>query len=317
MKFVILGGAGFIGSQLATRLLEDKHEVVCIDSLVSGTEAHISNLLLNPNFSFQILDVRNSKELAAFISNDSVVVHLASNPDIAAAATNPRIDFVNGTLITESALEATRMSGAKNFIYASGSGVYKENYVAQLREDSPLEPISTYGASKLSGEAMASAYSFMFGISVTVLRFANVVGPRQTHGVGYDFLRRLKSDSKILHVRGDGNQRKPYIHVNDVVEALIFAFRTKLANYDAFNVSVLDSLTVKEIAELAILAADIDLTKIEIRYENNQRGWLGDVPVVSLDSNKLRSLGWVSRMNSRDAMRDSLNAMWNELNTSA
>jgi UDP-glucose 4-epimerase len=315
MHYVILGGAGFVGSHLTARLLQDNHEVTSVDTLVSGTRKHIQEFLANPNFIFLNLDVTHSAELRKVIREESTVIHLASNPDIAAAATSPRIDFTNGTVITESALEATRLSGAKNFIYASGSGVYRENYTESIEEDFPVGPISTYGASKLAGESLASAYSFMFGIRVSVLRFANVVGPHQTHGVGYDFLRKLKEDSSKLIVRGDGNQRKAYIHVIDVVTAMLTANKEQKLDFDTFNVSVPDSITVKDIAALSIHAAGLRLEDVEVFYEKSNRGWIGDVPIVSLNSNKLRALGWRSTMNSTEAIADSLSSMWGEITT--
>ena len=162
--------------------------------------------------------------LTAAMDGHHVVIHLASNPDIARAATDPDIDFRQGTCLTNNVLEAMRLSGTMNILYASGSGVYGELGELEASEDhGPLIPISTYAASKLAGETLISAYCYMFELSARVFRFGNVVGPRQTHGVGFDFLRRLLSDPSKLRILGDGTQSKSYIHVHDVVEAVLLA----------------------------------------------------------------------------------------------
>ena len=124
-----------------------------------------------------------------------VVIHLASNPDIARAATEPDIDFREGTSLTQNVVEAMRTTTAKRILYASGSGVYGDLGELEAAEDhGPLLPISTYGASKLAGEALISRVRHMFDLSACAFRFGNVVGPRQTHGVGFDFVRRLLAE---------------------------------------------------------------------------------------------------------------------------
>ena len=144
-----------------------------------------------------------------------VVIHLASNPDIARAATEPDIDFRQGTALTHNVVEAMRTTSAKRILYASGSGVYGDLGTVEASEDhGPLLPVSTYGASKLAGEALISCYAYMFGLSGCAFRFGNVVGPRQTHGVGFDFVRRLLADPRALRILGDGSQSKSYIHVD-------------------------------------------------------------------------------------------------------
>jgi UDP-glucose 4-epimerase len=313
MNYVILGGAGFIGSNLATKLVGEGEQVLCIDSLVNGTESRIDHLRKLPNFEYHNLDIRKTELLTKVIPPGSIVIHLASNPDIAAAVNNPRIDFTDGTLITESALEASRLAKISRFVYASGSGVYRENYVDTLDENAQLLPISTYGASKLAGEALAASYSFMFGIHVSVFRFANVVGPRQTHGVCYDFLRRLRLDLNKLEVRGNGEQRKSYVHVSDVISGILTAVGRKCEGYEVFNVATLDSITVREIVGLTLQELSLNAEDIKVQYGSSFRGWEGDVPVILLDSTKLRSLGWRSTLTSYQAIESSLKAIHEEL----
>ncbi len=167
---------------------------------------------------------RISRPLVDAMKGCATVIHLASNPDIARATTEPAIDFDAGTFLTHRVVEAMRLSGARRILYASGSGVYGDLGDLIVDEDhGPLLPISTYGASKLAGEALISAYAHMFGLTGCVFRFGNVVGPHQTHGVGFDFIRRLLKDPSHLRILGDGRQSKSYVHVRDVIDAVLLA----------------------------------------------------------------------------------------------
>ena len=175
----------------------------------------------------------------------------------------------------------------------------------------PCIPISTYGASKLACEALIAAYCHMFGITARAFRFANVVGPRQTHGVGYDFVRRLRADPTRLRILGDGSQSKSYIHVEDVLDAVFLADARATAKFDVFNVATGDYITVREIAELAMRVCETSGVKFE--FTGGDRGWKGDVPIVRFDCTKIRLLGWACRRTSAEAMRDSMAAMREEI----
>jgi UDP-glucose 4-epimerase len=151
----------------------------------------------------------------------------------------------------------------------------------------------------------------MFGLRACAFRFANVVGSRQTHGVGFDFLRRLTADPRSLRILGDGQQTKSYIHVSDVVDAVLLAMRESREDYQVFNVSTLDTITVTEIAEEAVECLELAVKPI-FEYTGGSRGWKGDVPVVRLNSERIRALGWSSKRNSRQAIRAALEAMMHE-----
>lgn len=199
-----------------------------------------------------------------------------------------------------------RRSGLHRLLYASGSGVYGDTGNRSVPEDyAPLLPISTYGASKLACESLIASYCSMFGIHACAFRFGNVVGPRQTHGVGFDFLRKLSTKPRRLRILGDGNQSKPYIHVTDVVEAALCAAKNASAPFSVFNVATDDAVTVTEIAEIAVEMLGFG-DRLTFDYTGGPRGWRGDVPVVRLDSTRIRSLGWFPKRNSREAMRQSL-----------
>ena len=321
-RFFIVGGAGFIGShftdQLLTRqLLPDEllglpcraARVTIYDNLSSGRAWHYSHHAGDPHFAMVRGDAADLALMTEAMAGHDVVIHLASNPDIARAATEPEIDFYQGTLLTNNVVEAVRRAGVPQLLYASGSGVYGELGAEPVGEDDgPFLPVSTYGASKLAGEALIASYCAMFGLRACAFRFANVVGPRQTHGVGFDFLRRLAADPAALQILGDGRQSKSYIHVLDVVAAVLLAAERCRSGFQVFNVSTPDALTVTEIAEEAVHCLALPQAPA-FHYTGGTRGWKGDVPRVRLSSRRIRALGWSPRRNSREAMRAALDAM--------
>jgi UDP-glucose 4-epimerase len=199
--------------------------------------------------------------------------------------------------------------------YASGSGVYGDLGEHEATEDhGPMVPVSTYGASKLAGEALISAYAYMFEITGFAFRFGNVVGRRQTHGVGFDFVRKLREHPERLTVMGDGTQSKSYILVGDVVAAVLGAVRAGGETpFTTYNVATGDYITVREIAELALEVLDLDPSGTEIEYGTSNRGWKGDVPIVRLSTERIRGLGWSQSAGSAEALRLSMTAMLADL----
>ena len=225
-RYFLVGGAGFIGSHFTDRLLGDSSvtAVTLYDNFSSGREWHYSHHLEDPRLKVVRGDVKDQDALTRAMRDHDTVIHLASNPDIARAATEPDIDFREGTYLTNNVVEAMRLTGTTKILYASGSGIYGDLGGVEIAEDhGPLTPVSTYGASKLAGEALISSYCHMFEFTARVFRFGNVVGPRQTHGVGFDFLRQLLKDPRRLRILGDGSQSKSYIHVRDVIGAVLLA----------------------------------------------------------------------------------------------
>jgi UDP-glucose 4-epimerase len=310
----ISGGAGFIGSHLVAKLLNrpSLQRLVVFDNFSSGLDSHLTPYAGDRRLEVVRADLKDFDSLAKAMQGCEVVFHLAANPDIARAVREPSIDFWEGTYLLQNVVEAMRVNGAKRILYTSGSGVYGENAEIAFREDhGPCVPISTYGASKLACEALIAAYCHMFGITARVFRFANVVGPRQTHGVGFDFLRRLCDDPTRLRVLGDGSQSKSYIHVADILDAVFLADAHDRGVYDVFNVATGDYITVREIADLALEVAD--LRNVALEFSGGDRGWKGDVPIVRFDTSKISALGWRCQRNSREAMNAALQAMWKEL----
>jgi UDP-glucose 4-epimerase len=314
MKIFVTGGAGFIGSNLVRRLLNqvDCNGVVIFDNLKSGHLKFIDDLLLDNRVSFVLGDIHDYDLLLNAMHGCNTIFHLAANPDISKAESDPVLDFREGTVLTQNVLEAARNSDVKRIIFTSGSGVYGEVPGLIFSESyGPCLPISPYGAAKLGSEALISAYCNMFKIRGCALRFANVVGPNQTHGVGYDFLNRLMRDGSKLHILGDGTQFKSYIYISDILDAieLIMSRMDLMSYFDVFNVATSDQITVTQIAELACSTVGLNAKNVDFIYSGGDRGWNGDVPKILFDTNKIRSLGWNSRYTSNDAMRKSLYEM--------
>lgn len=312
MKAFISGGAGFIGSHLSRHLLqsEETTDVVIFDNFSSGQRRYLDELSSDSRLTVVEADLKDVSAIQSVMEGSSIVYHLAANPDIAKAVTQPDIDFWEGTYLTQNLLEAMRLSGAREIFYTSGSGVYGEDATVAFKESyGPCRPISTYGASKLACEGLIAAYCHMFDFFGRAFRFANVVGPRQTHGVGYDFVRRLRENPARLRILGDGSQSKSYIHVEDVLEAISRAGRAHSEPFDIYNVATDDYITVKEIADVAVRESGLEIDCVQYDYSGGDRGWKGDVPVVRFDVTKIKATGWRARRTSKEAVLDSIRAM--------
>jgi len=301
MKMLVAGGAGFIGSHLIDALLALGHSVVCADSLCLGTEDMIRHCYGSPNFEFCRLDVCDIDKLNALFEKHSFqrVYHLAANSDIQKGALDPSIDFHNTFLTTKTILESMRSYGVKELLFSSTSAVYGD-MPGLLREDAGgLAPISYYGACKLASEAFISAFASMNGLFANILRFPNVVGPRLTHGVIFDFIAKLRRNPRELEILGDGSQDKPYLYVADLVEAILAMQYSQ--TLDIFNVGVETSTTVSRIA--GIVCEEMGLDGVQYKFTGGPIGWPGDVPRFRYDLSKIHSTEWEAKHNSDEATR--------------
>lgn len=288
---------------MGLKLLENpNNRVYGIDNLLSGNPKHIELLEQSPNFNFFNIDCRDIESLQDKLPNIDLLFHFAANSDIAAALSNPTIDFDLGIGTTHTILEYCRTRSVKHLIFSSGSGVYGEAPDEIFTEQSFVgTPTSTYGATKLSSEALISAYSFMFDFKATVFRFSNLIGPRHTHGVIYDFIHKLRENPKRLDVLGDGTQLKPYIHISDAIAGVQIAINSQEKRYEVFNVSNSSATTVKEIANMVI--DELGLNGVEVNYQLSDRGWKADIPKYMMSSAKLEKLGWKLQYNSISAVK--------------
>jgi UDP-glucose 4-epimerase len=308
-RFFVTGGAGFIGSHMVHRLLQGQDaRVTVFDNFSSGRQWHLDGIGATHRLEIVSGDLKDIDRLKKAMAGAEVVFPFASNPDIAKAVRQPDIDFWEGTYLTQNVLEAMRVNQVPRLLYASGSGIYGDAGHRPVAEDySPLLPISTYGASKLACEALICAYCHMFDMHGVAFRFANVVGPRQTHGVAYDFVLRLLRDPKRLQILGDGTQSKSYIHVDDVLDAMLLIHDQGWKGFDFFNVATEDAVPVREIADLVV--DRLGLTAVAYSFTGGDRGWKGDVPVVRFETGKLRAKGWSNRRTSRQALIAAIDAI--------
>ena len=304
-KILITGGAGFIGSHLADKLLEDGHQVTVLDNLSLGRLSNLEKAMQNPEFKFIEGDILDKQFLCKVFEDGDfdTVFHMAANSDIAKSHRNPDVDFDNTLSTTYNVLLAMKDYGVKNIVFASTSAIYGEAGVSVDENYGPLFPISHYGASKLASEAYISSFCENYGFKAWITRFPNVVGERATHGAIYDFINKLKKNPKELEVLGDGTQIKPYLYVKDLVEAIILVWTTTDEKINYYNLGVETRTTVKEMAEMVIEEMGLEA---EIKYTGGNRGWVGDVPDFSYSLDKIHKLGWNPRVSSNEAVRKSI-----------
>ena len=305
-KCLITGAAGFIGSHLADRLLGLGSVVVGVDNMVLGKRSNLAKALQSSNFTFAELDVNDYDACLAFLKAEAgkapfdAVWHLAANSDIQAGGLDPEVDLKATFLTTYNALRLMQALGIPQIAFASTSAIYGEHQ-GVLREDvGPLFPISNYGAMKLASEGLITAALERFLKRAWIFRFPNVVGGRATHGAIYDFLKKLQRNPAELEVLGDGKQEKPYLHVGELIDAMIHLFQNTHDRLNYFNIAPPDSATtVRYIAEAAVRAA---APGAKIRYTGGSKGWVGDVAKFAYSIAKVKAAGWSPRLTSNEAV---------------
>jgi UDP-glucose 4-epimerase len=306
LRIVVTGAAGFIATNLIPRLLANGDEVFGADNFFLGKRDYLAPLLENPRFHFSELDLLDLAGVVAFFeeAKPDRVWHLAANSDISFGTKYTDFDLKGGTLVTYNVLEAMRRTGVKEILFSSSGAIYGEPSVHPTPEEyGPLFPISLYAASKLACETLITAFAHNYDIRSWIFRFGNIVGPNPTHGVIYDFVLRLRDDPTKLTVLGDGTQSKPYVHVSDCLDGMMFGRKHADRLVNCYNLAVEDATSVREIAEWTIAAMGIDREKINVEYGSGSRGWRGDVPYVRLDTRRMTALGWQPKLNSNAAVK--------------
>jgi UDP-glucose 4-epimerase len=246
------------------------------------------------------------------MKNHDAVFHLAANPDARLGIEHTDLDLKQETIATYNVLEAMRRQAVKKIVFSSSGTIYGETPVIPLTEDyGPVLPISLYGAGKVASEGLISAFCYTFGMQGWIYRFANVIGDRGTHGVIFDFIHKLRKNPHELEVLGDGTQEKPYIHVQECIDGILFGLDHSHDKVNVFNLGCDSSTDVTTIAHMVIDA--MGLSDVKIRYTGGDRGWPGDVPQVRFNCNKINSLGWKARHTSDEAVRMTVEALVREL----
>lgn len=310
MKVFVTGGAGFIGSHLVDKLINKGNIVTVYDNLSSGKKQYIKQHLENNNFSFIQADLLDLKQVKKEIKGHDVVFHIAANPHVRLGEKQTDLDLKYETIATYNVLESIRVNNIKKIIFSSSSVVYGETPEISLTETyGPTLPISLYGAGKLASEGLISAFCGTFDLQAWIYRFANVVGTRGTHGVVVDFIEKLKRNPKELEILGDGKQCKPYLHVSDCVEGIIFGLEHSYDKINLLNLGCKTNTTVTKIAEMVV--EEMGLNGVSFKYTGGKRGWKGDVPRFQLDADKMNKLGWNERYTSDEAVKKAIKEILN------
>lgn len=305
---IIAGGAGFIGANLIPLLLGEDMRVVVVDNYSRGSSRNLGHVALDPRVMLIEADVSDRAatsevfQRAQALGNVTEVWHLAANSDIPAGVQDSDVDFKNTFCTTYELIRAMRTFGVPDLHFASSSAIYGDLGEQRLHEAiGPLLPISNYGAMKLASEAQASAAAESFLRRVNLFRFPNVVGVPATHGVLLDFVNKLIATPDVLQVLGDGTQQKAYLHVTDLLAAML-AIRDRAipAKVEIVNIGPTDEgVTVKWIAERVVARVQ---PRARIVFGEGNKGWIGDVPKFNYSTDRLRSYGWSPRLGSAAAI---------------
>lgn len=311
MRYFVTGGAGFIGSHLVDELGK-QGEVTVYDNLSSGKREFIQHHLGRPDFVFVQADLLDLTRLNREMTGHDVVFHLAANPDARLGIADTSLDLKQETVATYNVLETMRRNGVNKIVFSSSGTIYGETPVIPLPEDyGPVLPISLYGAGKLAGEALITAFCHTFDMQCWIYRFANIVGSRGTHGVIFDFIHKLKKNAKQLEILGDGTQEKPYLCVEDCVDGMLFGFENSSHKVNYFNLGCESTTKVSSIAGMVV--QEMGLENVEYRFAGGDRGWPGDVPQVRLNVTKMQKLGWSPKHDSDQAVRQAIRSMIQEI----
>jgi UDP-glucose 4-epimerase len=303
--FIVTGCAGFIGSQFVDRALSLGHRVTGIDNFSTGQRQFLQTALQHPNFRLYEVDLLDKDAVCAAFAGGECVVHLAANADVRFGPDHPGRDLEQNTVATFHVLEAMRARDISRIAFSSTGSVYGEASVFPTPEDAPF-PVQTslYGASKLACEGMITAYCEAYGLRSWIFRFVSILGERYTHGHVVDFYRQLRSDPKHLRILGDGGQRKSYLYVQDCIDAMLLALDRAGDKVNLFNLGVDDHCTVLNSVSWICEALGVQPA---LSFTGGERGWVGDNPIIHLDTRRIRALGWTPTLSIRQGVERTVN----------
>ncbi len=300
----VTGGAGFIGSHIVDRLAQDAASVTIYDNFSTGQVQFISHHAKNPKVRVVHADVLDGERLKKEMASCDFVFHLQANADVRSGIHQTRVDLEQNTIATWNVLEAMRINEIRHIVFASSATVYGEPDVFPTPETyAPLQT-SLYGASKLGGEAMVQAYSEYFGITCYMFRFVSWIGERYTHGVIFDFVKKLEANAQVLDILGNGKQRKSYLDVTDGVGGIFHAIEHATERKNVFNLGHDEFMNVLELADIVV--GELGLKRVRYHTAGGERGWLGDSPFVHLDTTKLKTLGWKPEVTIEQGVRNTV-----------
>lgn len=300
MHYLITGGAGFIGSNLADTLLAKGHRVTVYDNFSTGRLEFLENATNHTDFTLVRGDLLDKDTLTTAMTGVDMVFHLAANADVRFGTQHPSRDLEQNTIATFNVLEAMRAAGVKRIGFSSTGSIYGEPDIFPTPEYAPF-PIQTslYGASKLAGEGLLQAYAEGFGFTVWIFRFVSVLGERYTHGHVFDFMKKLGDNPYQLPILGDGKQRKSYIYIKDCIAAILTAVERAQDKVNIFNLGTTEYTNVTQSA--GWICRTLNVTP-ELVYSGGERGWIGDSPFIFLDTKRILSLGWEAEFSIEQAV---------------
>jgi len=296
----VTGAAGFIGSNLVDRLLSNGEVVVGYDNLSTGMPEFIASASRHRNFTFVQGDLLDARGLKAAMRGTRRVLHLAANADVRFGRIHPRKDLEQNTIATFNVLEAMRANDVREIAFASTGSIYGEATVVPTPENAPF-PLQTslYGASKLACEGLIEAYAEGYGIKARIFRFVSILGQRYSHGHIFDFMMQLAKNQNRLHVLGDGKQRKSYLHVDDCIEAIMLALNAADEDIAIFNLGTDEVCQVLD--SIDWITKRLRLSP-QLSFSGGRQGWIGDNPLIHLDTTRVRCLGWQPKRSIREAV---------------
>lgn len=290
MKYFITGAAGFIGSSLVDRLLEDGHAVIGYDNFSTGQEEFVTSALQNEKFTLIRADVLDLPVLTDAMHGSDFVFHFAANADVRFGTEHPHKDLEQNTIATYNILEAMRTNEVKRIAFSSTGSVYGEAKQFPTPEDAAF-PVQTslYGASKLAGEGLISAYCEGFGFHGYIFRFVSILGERYTHGHVFDFYKQLLDHPAELNILGNGHQRKSYLYIQDCIDAMLTVTEKAQDKVNIYNLGTDEYCEVNDSINWICEHLNLNPQK---KYTGGERGWIGDNPFIFLDTSRVRALGW-------------------------
>lgn len=300
MRYFVTGCAGFIGSHVVDRLLQQGHDVVGYDNFSTGNLQFLENAQQSSNFTLRKNDLLDHNALNAAMQNCDAVFHLAANADVRFGTHHPNKDLEQNTVATFNVLEAMRANNVKKIIFASTGSIYGESTLIPTPENAPF-PVQTslYGASKLAGEGLIAAYCEGFNFQSYIFRFVSILGERYTHGHVFDFYKQLRNDSRQLNILGNGKQRKSYLYVHDCIDAIFCTLENAKDKVNVFNLGTNEYCEVNDSIGWICEHLNIQPEKI---YAGGERGWIGDNPFIFLECSKIRNLGWAPKLTIREGI---------------
>jgi UDP-glucose 4-epimerase len=303
-RILVTGGAGFIGSNLVDRLLADGRRVTVYDNFITGQREFLAAAFRHPNFQLVEEDVLDLPALKKAMAGHDFVFHLAANADVRFGTNHPHRDLEQNTIATYHVLEAMRAHGVKRIAFSSTGSIYGEPEVFPTPETCPF-PVQTslYGASKLAGEGLIAAYCHGFGFQSFIFRFVSILGERYTHGHVFDFYAKLLDNPHQIEVLGNGRQRKSYLYIQDCLEAMLLVIDRARGPVNVYNLGTQECCMVDD--SLGWICAHLGLNP-KRRYTGGERGWIGDSPLILLDTSKVRALGWQPRRTIREGILSTL-----------